>query len=108
MRSNAQTRADCGEPVIVHAQVPDKKMSDAQWSSSLRRQLAARFAEDVIVEVHIARAGNAYLVLMPEPHCGQLAAHDAAEAIIAEPERYGLLSAASTRRLQDAPLWAAQ
>jgi hypothetical protein len=112
MRSNVQARADCGEPVIVHAQVPDTSMSDAQWSSALRSQLAASIAEDVMVEMRVARAGNAYLILVPRKR-DEGAAHEAARAIIAEPERYGLLSAASTRRLQDSPkrgstLWAAR
>jgi hypothetical protein len=99
--------------VIVHAQVPDTSMSDAQWSAALRSQLAASIAEDVMVEMRIARAGNAYLILVPRRQDEQSSAHEAARAIVADPERYGLLSAASTHRLQDSPfqnssLWVAR
>ena len=105
MDNNAGNRDGRGEPVIVHARVIDTTMSFAQWSSFLRSRLALVQTGEVVAEVHTARAGTAYLVFTSGPSGTRSAVEMAAAAITSDPHRFGLLSAAPTRRLQDSPLW---
>ncbi|WP_030162504.1 MULTISPECIES: hypothetical protein [Actinomycetes] len=105
MDNNAGGRDGRGEPVIVHARVVDTTMSSAQWSTLLRSGLAPVRTGEVVAEVHIARAGNAYLVLTSGPSGTSEAVQGAAAAITSDPHRFGLLAATPTRRLQDSPLW---
>ena len=91
--------------MIVHARVIDTTMSSAQWSSFLRSRLALVQTGEVVAEVHTARAGTAYLVFTSGPSGTRSAVEMAAAAITSDPHRFGLLSAAPTRRLQDSPLW---
>jgi hypothetical protein len=103
--NNAGDRYGRGEPVIVHARVVDTTMSSAQWSTLLRSRLAPVQTGEVVAEVHIARAGNAYLVLTSGPSGTREAVQGAAAAITSDPHRFDLLAATPTRRLQDSPLW---